>query len=67
MIYNYETDKTVETTSCDGTPITTTFNRLIPTGGGDEYESFYVVDNSGTEQATSNGTIVLTAEQFSSL
>jgi len=67
MIYNYQSDKTVSTSTEDGTPITTTFNRLIPTGEGEEYEAFYVVDNSGQEQATSNGKIILTTEQFSSL
>lgn len=67
MIYNYSSDKTVTTNLEDGTPVTTTFNRLIPTGIGDEYEAFYVVDNNGSEQATNNGRIVLTAQQFGNL
>lgn len=67
MIYNYTPDKTVSTTLDDGTEVTTTFSRLISTSAPDEYGAFYVVDNEGEEQATSNGHIVLSAQQFAAL
>lgn len=64
--YNFTPEKTVTTNLVDGTLVTTTFNRLIPLGG-DEYEAFYVVDNDGSEQATSNGILKLTPDNFSNL
>ena len=67
ITYNYTPDKTVTTSLKDGTAVTTTFNRLIPTGIGNEYEAFYVVQDEDGEQATSNGVLILTPEQFGSL
>jgi len=68
MIYNYTQGQTVSTTLDDGTPVTTTFNRLVATGTADKYEAFYVVDNEGEgQQATSNGHIILTPAQFAAL
>ena len=64
MIYNYDTEKTVSTTLADGTQVVTTFNRLVPTGSPDEYTAYYVVDNAGSEQATSNGVLVLSQAQI---
>lgn len=66
-IHNYPSDKTVNTSLKDGTEVMTTFNRLIPTGIGNEYEAFYVVQDEDGEQATSNGVLILTPEQFGSL
>jgi hypothetical protein len=67
MIYNYTPDKTVSTTLDDGTEVTTTFSRLVSTSAPDEYEAFYVVDKNGVEQATTNGTIVLSPAQLAAL
>ena len=67
MIYNYISSKTVSTTLDDGTQVTTTFSRLISTSKPNEYEALYVVDKNGIEQATPNGTIVLSLAQLAEL
>ena len=42
-------------TDVQGTSVETTFNRLSPTGNPEEYEMFWVVENEGDGQSTSNG------------
>jgi hypothetical protein len=51
----------------NGTAVTTTFNRIEPTGRPDEFRLLWVLDNCGSEQVTSNGTATITAEQLAAI
>lgn len=66
MIINFPSTKTITAEIAD-TMVTTSFNRIVTTPIKDMVELFYVAENFGEEQATSNGIFELTEEQIAAL
>jgi hypothetical protein len=65
MIKNFSTPL-VKTMVVSGQSVLTEFNRIEHLEGNN-YVLYFVVDNNGEEQATSNGKVVLTPEEFEQL
>ena len=63
---NFTTPVTINVV-VNGTPVTTTVNRLSPTAHVDEYDLLWVLDNDGAEQVTSNGVAIITTETLAAL